>query len=129
MTHRVFWGVPASMVVIARIPRLDRLIDDADAGQKPAGIAADAGPIAAAETAPPDIVPRAAPIAPARRREGLRFPVASTMVLAVIAGACWAAVWRQEQLRAVEDQATGTHAEGMAALPESTGQNDGSVTR
>lgn len=32
-----------------------------------------------------------------------RFPAVSTLVLAVVAGMFWAAVWREEQRRAAED--------------------------
>lgn len=34
-----------------------------------------------------------------RRRAGPPFPIVSTLILATVAGACWAAVWWQERSR------------------------------
>lgn len=37
------------------------------------------------------------------RAPRVRFPTVSTLVLAVVAGMFWTAVWREEQRRAAED--------------------------
>ena len=119
------------MVVIARIPRLDLIARAADGAEAP-GVTphgrVSADTFALEESLRRD-VKRRPPVAPGRRRDGPRFPIASTMVLALIAGALWGAVWRKERLEALERRATVAPADGMAARPAPSGQTDGSVTR
>jgi len=117
------------MVVIARIPRLDPIARAADGAEAP-GVTprrrVSADTFALEEALRRDVTRR--PPA-ARRRDGPRFPIASTMVLALIAGALWGAVWRKERLEALERRATVAPADDMAARPAPSGQTDGSVTR
>ena len=119
------------MVVIARIPRLDLIARAADGAEAP-GVTphgrVSADTFALEESLRRD-VKRRPPVAPGRRRDGPRFPIASTMVLALIAGALWGAVWRKARLEALERRATVAPADGMAARPALSGQTDGSVTR
>ncbi len=84
------------MVVIARFPRLDPTATAACASvfvvtMAPATAAATVTPYATVPVTRRSRVPRA------------RFPAVSTLVLAVVAGMFWAAVWREEQRRATED--------------------------
>jgi hypothetical protein len=117
------------MVVIARIPRLDPIARAADGTEAP-GVTprrrVSADTFALEEALRRDVTRR--PPA-ARRRDGPRFPIASTMVLALIAVALWGAVWRKERLEALERRATVAPADGMATRPAPSGQTDGSVTR
>lgn len=85
------------MVVVARIPRIEPedpgCFAARDGGAAPGG-RADASPCPA-----PPLVAEVAPSTPrGRGRPSARFPTLSTLFLAVFAGACWLAVWRQDRL-------------------------------
>jgi zinc transporter ZupT len=94
------------MVVIARFPRLDPTATAACLAVSAVSMA-----VATTETlAPTDFtapaVPKGTIVAaiPGRSRAPrASFPAVSTLVLAVVAGMFWAAVWREEQRRAAED--------------------------
>ena len=94
------------MVVIARFPRLDPTVTAAC----PA-LPVVSGAVATTAALPPaDITASGTPtvsvVAAVRGRSRApraRFPAVSTLVLAVIAGMFWVAVWREEQRRAAED--------------------------
>jgi hypothetical protein len=123
------------MVVIARIPRLDPPAGTdvvvargatavAVGGWKPE----PAGELAA--SAMPSAVAIAANVTGGkRRRDGTPFPMVSTVVLAIMAGACWTAVWRQERQLASETDAAEAADDVMTARSESAGDAGGSVTR
>lgn len=94
------------MVVIARFPRLDPTAT----AECPAVPVVSMAVAATTAVTPADVAaPRAPPgsvvaAVPGRlRAPRARFPAVSTLVLAVVAGMFWAAVWREEQRRAAED--------------------------
>ena len=97
------------MVVIARFPRLDPTATAACpvVSVVPMAVATTTALAPADVTAPRAL--RASPVSvvaavPGRSRAPrARFPAVSTLVLAVVAGMFWAAVWREEQRRAAED--------------------------
>jgi high-affinity Fe2+/Pb2+ permease len=94
------------MVVIARFPRLDPTVAAACPAVPVVAIAATA----TTTMAPADVAAAVLPsvsVGPAVTRRAraprARFPAVSTLVLAVVAGMFWMAVWRDEQRRAAED--------------------------
>ncbi len=94
------------MVVIARFPRLDPIATAAYPAVPVEFMAvATTTPLAPADVTAPGSPP-ASVVAAVRGRSRaprVRFPAVSTLVLAVVAGMFWAAVWREEQRRAAED--------------------------
>jgi hypothetical protein len=123
------------MIVIARIPRLE----------PPAGpdvVAACGAEVVAVRAWKPEPAGEPAVAATSsavastvngtgrrRHRDGTPFPLASTVVLAFVAIACWMAVWRQERRLEDATDAAGAADDAMAARPESAGDGGGSVTR
>ncbi len=94
------------MVVIARFPRLDPIATAAYPAVPVEFMAvATTTPLAPADVTAPGSPPVSVVAAvPGRSRAPrVRFPAVSTLVLAVVAGMFWAAVWREEQRRAAED--------------------------
>jgi hypothetical protein len=94
------------MVVIARFPRLDPTVTAACPAVSvvPTAVATTTA-LALADVTPPGS-PQVSVVATVPRRSRApraRFPAVSTLVLAVVAGMFWAAVWREEQRRAAED--------------------------
>ena len=94
------------MVVIARFPRLDPSATAACPAVSVESMAVAATPA----LAPADVTAPGAPkgsvvatVTGRLRAPRARFPAVSTLVLAVVAGMFWAAVWREEQRRAAED--------------------------
>lgn len=116
------------MTVVVRLPAIPA---DPDAGGGTAVVAPPAAPPTAgdgsdtmadgaAAAAPVEDV-RPATVAPATRearpraaRRRPRFPLVTTLLLAVAAGACWLAVWRAERL----DRRTPQRDEALAAFAE-----------
>ena len=94
------------MVVIARFPRLDPTATAACLAVPVVSRAlATTKALAPTHVTAPE-VPKGSIVAaiPGRlRAPRARFPAVSTLVLAVVAGMFWAAVWRAEQRRAAED--------------------------
>lgn len=95
------------MVVIARFPRLDPIATEAS----PAVPVESMAVATTTALAPADVTAPGSPhvsvvaAVPGRSRAPrARFPAVSTLVLAVVAGVFWAAVWREEQRRAAEDE-------------------------
>ena len=94
------------MVVIARFPRLDPTAAAACSAVPVVSMAVAATPALAPSDGTVPRAPRGSVVAavPGRSRAPrARFPAVSTLVLAVVAGMFWAAVWREEQRRAAED--------------------------
>ena len=94
------------MVVIARFPRLDPIATASYPAVSVESMAvATTTALAAADvTAPGSPQVSVAVAVPGRSRAPrARFPAVSTLVLVVLAGGLWAAVWREEQRRAAED--------------------------
>jgi hypothetical protein len=94
------------MVVIARFPRLDPIATAACPAVPVESMAvATTTALAAADVTAPGPLPVSVVAAvPGRSRAPrAKFPAVSTLVLAVVAGMFWAAVWREEQRRAAED--------------------------
>jgi hypothetical protein len=97
------------MVVIARFPRLDPTGTAACPAVSVVSMAvATTTALTPADVTPPRAL-RAPPVSVVAAVSGrsraprARFPAVSTLVLAVVAGIFWAAVWREEQRRAAED--------------------------
>ena len=86
------------MVVIARFPRLD----EAEAAGVP--VALGEGRLSSTAAAVDDGPERPGPVGKGKRirRRGVPFPMVSTLVLAVVAGVLWGAVWCDERRRAAE---------------------------
>jgi len=94
------------MVVIARFPRLDPIATAACPAVPVVSMAvATTTALAPADVTAPGSpqVPVVAAVPRRSRAPRARFPAVSTLVLAVVAGMFWAAVWREEQRRAAED--------------------------
>lgn len=94
------------MVVIARFPRLDPTATAAYPAVPAVAMAVTATPVLApADVTAPQALPVSvvAAVAGRLRAPRAKFPAVSTLVLAVVAGMFWAAVWREEQRRAAED--------------------------
>jgi len=94
------------MVVIARFPRLDPIAT----ASYPAVPVESMAVATTTALEPADVTAPGSPhvsvvaAVPGRSRAPrARFPAVSTLVLAVVAGMFWAAVWREEQRRAAED--------------------------
>lgn len=94
------------MVVIARFPRLDPTVAAACPAVTVVAIKAPTTTANAAAEVVAAVSPRVS-VGPAvtwrARAPRARFPAVSTLVLAVVAGMFWVAVWRDEQRRAAED--------------------------
>ena len=89
------------MVVIARFPRLDEPVA---AGWPEVPVVRGDAPVVAPVTAVTDVPGQpGVGFRERARRPRAPFPVVSTLVLVVLAGGLWAAVWREEQRRAAED--------------------------
>jgi len=99
------------MVVIARFPRLDKPLA-AGLPEVPVfpGDASVIAPVIAVAEVPgqPGVGLSERP-----RRPRAPFPVVSTLVLVVLAGGLWAAVWRDEQRRAADERPRGPEAIAM----------------
>jgi hypothetical protein len=94
------------MVVIARFPRLDPTVAAASPAMPVDAIAAMTTAAIAPADVTSDVLPKvsAGPALQGRTRAPrARFPAVSTLVLAVVAGMFWVAVWRDEQRRTAED--------------------------
>jgi len=94
------------MVVIARFPRLDPIPTASYPAVTVESMAVATTTALAAADVPAPGSPQVSVVAavPGRSRAPrARFPAVSTLVLAVVAGMFWAAVWREEQRRAAED--------------------------
>ena len=94
------------MVVIARFPRLDPIATAScpAVSVESMAVATTTALSAADVTAPGSPQVSVVAAVPGRSRAPrARFPAVSTLVLAVVAGMFWAAVWREEQRRAAED--------------------------
>ena len=104
-------GHTLGMVVIARFPRLDEPVG-AEWPEVPV-VPGDA-PVVAPVTAVTDIPGQPGVGFRERgRRPRAPFPVVSTLVLVVLAGGLWAAVWRDEQRRAADERQHGPAAIAM----------------
>jgi hypothetical protein len=94
------------MVVIARFPRLDPTATASYPAVpvESVAVATTTASVPADVTAPGSPHVSVVAAVPGRSRAPrARFPAVSTLVLAVVAGMFWAAVWREEQRRAAED--------------------------
>jgi hypothetical protein len=94
------------MVVIARFPRLDPTATASSPAVpvESVAVATTTASVPADVTAPGSPHVSVVAAVPGRSRAPrVRFPAVSTLVLAVVAGMFWAAVWREEQRRAAED--------------------------
>jgi hypothetical protein len=94
------------MVVIARFPRLDPIATASYPAVPVESMAvATTTALAPADVTAPGALPVSVVVAVLGRSRAprARFPAVSTLVLAVVAGMFWAAVWREEQRRAAED--------------------------
>jgi hypothetical protein len=104
-------GNTLGMVVIARFPRLDKPLA-AGWPEVPVfpGDASVIAPVIAVAEVPgqPGVGLSERP-----RRPRAPFPVVSTLVLVVLAGGLWAAVWRDEQRRAADERPRGPEAIAM----------------
>lgn len=94
------------MVVIARFPRLDSNA----VAESPAAPVVVRGAQSSTTIDPAVVTAPSSPKGDAGAAKGgrpraprNRFPAVSTLVLAMIAGMFWVAVWREEQRRAAED--------------------------
>ena len=99
------------MVVIARFPRLDEPVATGwpEVPVFPSDASVIAPAIAVADVPGQPVVGfRERP-----RRPRAPFPVVSTLVLVVLAGGLWAAVWRDEQRRAADERPRGPEAIAM----------------
>lgn len=107
------WEDRGSMSVIARIPRLGSGVDGGPVPSRPAPCGHDApGASAASIVAPGPQGDGQRPGDDGRPRTRRRFPVATTVILAAAAAACWLAVWLQERRGEALDAAmTGAVAE------------------
>ena len=104
-------GKTLGMVVIARFPRLDEPV--ATGWPEVLVVPGDA-PFIAPVTAVTDVPGQPGVGFKARaRRPRAPFPVVSTLVLVVLAGGLWAAVWRDEQRRAADERQHGPEAIAM----------------
>lgn len=94
------------MVVIARFPRLDPTVAAACPAVPVVGVVAPTTTANAAAEVMAAVLPTVlvgAAVTRGARSPRVRFPAVSTLVLAVVAGMLWVAVWRDEQRRAAED--------------------------
>lgn len=99
------------MVVIARFPRLDEPVA---AGWPEVPVVPGDAPVIAPVTAVTDVPGQpGAGFRERARRPRAPFPVVSTLVLVVLAGGLWAAVWRDEQRRAADERQHGPEAIAM----------------
>ncbi len=57
-----------------------------------------------------------------------RFPAASTLLLAALAGACWIAVWWQERERVTATPTTGAGVQRDVAAPDAGAEPDAEGT-
>jgi hypothetical protein len=104
------------MEVIACIPELPHVRTGDDAGPSARGQVAvaatsradQAGPSTAEVTGAVDdsaaVAQRAVRARAARGRRVTAFPAPSVLILAAVAAAVWAAAWRSERLRAIEQR-------------------------
>lgn len=117
------------MTVVVRLPAIPA---DPDTGGGTAGAArpaAHATPAAAPRAPVPVPEPGArTPVATRPRgvRRHARFPLATTLLLAAAAGACWLAVWRAERLdRRVPERDTSLAAFGADVAGDAPAAADG----